>query len=134
MTFGTDYERTGEERIMRTSWAELRTTKKLVNIVMKPTCPGYAGAFMTTEGLVDYEYGLFSPTLEQDYELEDFQIQEDSINGYLVRTAEKDGEFGFYIPAQKDMEWSLTIYPSSTADKLRDELLNAATTANYNLN
>ncbi|MEQ9466456.1 MAG: hypothetical protein RLN88_03540 [Ekhidna sp.] len=132
-TFGTEYDRTGNERITRTSWSELRTNTRLLNIELKPTCPGYVGSFLTKKGLVDYEYGMFSPTLEPDYELEDYKILEDSVNGYFVRTVENDGEFGLYIPTQQDMNWSLTIYPSSTAYKLRDELLNAVTTANYNV-
>ncbi|MER3330241.1 MAG: hypothetical protein RIF34_11725 [Candidatus Kapaibacterium sp.] len=133
LTFGTEYDRTGDERITRTSWTELRTTTKLVNIATKPTCPGYVGLFITNKGRIDYEYGMFSPTLEAEYELENYQIQEDSVNGYFVRTAQKDGEFGLHIPAQKDMNWSLTIYPSSTAFELQNELVNAATTANYNV-
>ncbi len=101
---------------------------------MKPYCPGTYGIFLTNKGRLDYEYGMYSPNFEPDYyEYENYQIREDSVNGYLVRTAEKDGEFGLHIPAQKDMSWSLTIYPSSTAFELQYELVNAATTANYNV-
>jgi hypothetical protein len=74
---------------------------------------------------------MFSSTLEPDYEFENYQIQEDSINGYFIRTAENNGEFGLFIPAQNKMKWSLTIYPSTTAYELRDELVEAMTTANY---
>lgn len=131
LTFKTGYDQNGGQRIIRTSWAELRTTTLLYNIATKPTCPGYVGLFITKKGLIDYEYGMFSSTLEPDYEFENYQIQEDSINGYFIRTAENNGEFGLFIPAQNKMKWSLTIYPSTTAYELRDELVEAMTTANY---
>ena len=131
-TFGTQYERTENERITRTSWIELRTTTKLVNIEMKPDCPGIYGIFLTPKGQLDYEYGMFGPSFEPDnYEYEYYQIQEVTVNGYFIRTAKKEDEFGLYIPAQKTMQWSLSIYPSTTAYELRDELVKAATTAKY---
>lgn len=131
-TFKTEYRQTGNDHLMRTSWVELRTNSRLLNIEYHATCPGFVGAFLSTNGLVDYEYGIFAPSFEpDDSEYETYQIQADTVNGYFVQTVEKNGEFGFYISMQKEMKGSLTIYPSTNANELRNELLKAATTADY---
>jgi len=64
-TLSTQYKKQGEHYVIRTKFYELQSPIPLVDINLRPTCPGHYGVFLTKAGLVEYEIGLpfFSNTL-----------------------------------------------------------------------
>ncbi|NMM47614.1 hypothetical protein [Marinigracilibium pacificum] len=111
--------------IISTSWANIPTKEKFINISNEPTCPGFVGSFIASySNLINYEYGLYSPQLSTFEEM-GYKSQTDTVNGRIIFTVFKDNETGFIIPWQDDMSYSFLLYPSKYGTKHQNEIKNS---------
>ena len=126
LTFETNYQKQNSDSyIMSTSWANIPTNEKFINVANRPTCPGFVGNFMiSASNLVYYEYGMFSPQLSTFVE-DGFESRIDTLNGRIIHTVFKNAETGFIIPWQDDMSHSFLLYPSNYGTEHRTELINS---------
>lgn len=124
-TLKTKYHLLDNKQIIETSHFKIETPKNWIHIFN-----GYgeeadaSGVFITRNGLVSYEYGMFSNSFRID---SIFFFSRDSLIAnrfhiYLGYNKTKT-EAGIYIPLQHEMEWSFSFFMSKACFKNKDELI-----------
>jgi hypothetical protein len=121
-TFSTKYVKTGAKKTISTSHFEIETPKNWIHIFHGYGEEGEAiGTFLTRNGKLKYEYGLFSNPFEID---SIFVFSRDSLNANRFKVYighDNSKESSIYIPQQYEMEWSFSIFMSQACtDNLGD--------------
>jgi len=83
------------------------------------------GTFQTRKGVIQYEYGNWAPSYDEDNDIHRFMVEKKTINRFQINIARnKEGETGICIPMQNEMKSSLTFYMNKSVSNNFDKLLN----------
>jgi hypothetical protein len=117
-TFSTRYSFHDSTTTIETSYFQIETPKGWIHIFNGYGDEGDAvGSFYTKDGLLKYEYGIFSNSFLVD---SIFVFSRDSliVNRFKVYVAKNDkNETGIYIPQQHEMDVSFSFFMSDACTK-----------------
>ena len=123
-TFSTKYLRNDSTKIISTSHFQIVTPKDWIHIFHCYGDEGEAvGSFVTRNGLIRYEYGMFSNPFEID---SIFVFVNDTMtaNRFWINIGyNEDNETGIHIPRQNEMEWPFSIFMSKACSKNKSQLI-----------
>lgn len=125
-TFQTKYTNLDSTKLITTKDFRIETPKNWWHIF---NCIGEegesVGSFITPNGVMEYEYGIFSNSFEVD---SIFVFQRDSIiiNRFLIYVAKNEqGETAIHIPVQNEMTFGFSFFMSKACSENIDELIVA---------
>jgi len=124
-TFSTKYHSLDNSQIIETSHFKILTPKNWIHIFRGYGNEGGAGGcFITGNGIINYEYGLFANPFKVD---SIFVFQQDTmiINRFTIFIGKNEiNEYGIHIPRQYEMEFPFSFYMSKSNTNNFENLSN----------
>jgi len=117
-----------KEQIIETEYFELRTPQNWIHIFGGHGVEGDPyGRFITENGVIFYEYGIFPPDYNEDNEIYDYKVDKVHVGRFKVNIARNNRkETGIAILPQHEMDRVLTFYLDESVTKNFNNLIKGS--------